>query len=191
MTAVKRFRTALQDQHVDPALTARIFEEYEHITDLSSKAQKGAFFTQAVQCMDEVLDVQVCRDIRDACACSKGGYRLKAVQKLAQEYEGRALAEKISALNQVTHMGKPVLNPDGTITTGIGEKGGFECPCPVFNGSGVQEPVSLTYCYCCAGQFRFHYQVALGVKLATIAVLSSALNSLRSEPCRFVFEIVD
>ena len=191
MPAIELFRKALQDQHIDQETISKIFAGDQSISDRSDKKQKAAFFTQAVQCMDEVLDAVTCHDIRDACACSKGGYRLKAVQKLAQEYAGCSLAEKVAALNQVTHMGKPALNPDGSITAGIGEKGGFECPCPVFNGSGVQEPVSLTYCYCCAGHFRFHYQIALGVKLETKAVLSSALNSLRTEPCRFVYEVVD
>lgn len=82
------------------------------------------------------------------------------------------------------------MNTDGTITAGIGDEGGLECPYPVFNGSGSAEPVSLTCCYCCAGHFRFHYKFALGVKLKTKAVVSSALASNRQQPCRFVYEIV-
>jgi hypothetical protein len=112
------------------------------------------------------------------------------MQKLAQDYEGRSLEDKIQALRQISSSGKPVLHADGTITTGIGDQGGFECPCPVFGGVNVKEPVSKTYCYCCAGHFRFHYQIALGVKLKTLAVESSVLASNREQPCRFTFEIV-
>ena len=88
-------------------------------------------------------------------------------------------------------MGKPVLNPDGTITAGIGDEGGFDCPCPVFTNVKLDGPVSKTYCYCCAGHYRFHYQIALNRKLVTKTVISSILNSAKKEPCRFVYEIVD
>ncbi|MCL5997324.1 MAG: DUF6144 family protein [Chloroflexi bacterium] len=191
MAAIQRFRAALQECQVDPDVTAEIMGGYESITDKAKKEDRAAFFVQAMQRMDARLDAETCHAIRDACACSKGGWRLKAVQKLAREYADRGLEEKLQALGQVRYMGKPVLNEDGTITAGIGDEGGFECPCPVFNGSKVQGPVSITYCYCCAGHFRHHYQIALGKTLKTRAVLSSALESGRTRPCRFVYEIVD
>lgn len=191
MTAIQRFRNALHDLQIPEQATAKILAGYENLTDRARKGERAAFFIEAIKRMEQSLDPETCQAVRDACACSKGGWRLKAVQKLAREYAGRSLEEKLKALWQVTYMGKPVLNEDGTITTGIGDEGGFECPCPVFNGMGLQEPVSKTYCYCCAGHFRFHYQIALGVKLSTRAVLSSALDSRRKEPCRFVFEIVE
>jgi len=112
------------------------------------------------------------------------------MQKIAKEYSERTLEDKIQAIYKIMHMGKPVLNLDGTITAHIGNDGGFECPCPVFSGSGFDEPVSITYCYCCAGHFRFHYQIALDVKLETITVESSALASKRTEPCIFRYKIL-
>lgn len=191
MTAIQRFRNAIREIQVDGKVTAEIVEGYENISDGAKKETRAAFFKQAMERMDALLDDKTCRDIRDACACSKGGWRLKAVQKLARETTDRSLEEKLQALWQIKYMGKPVLNKDGTITAGIGDEGGFECPCPIFNGLGSQEPVSKTYCYCCAGHFRHHYQIALGIKLITQAVESSALESCGKKPCRFVFEIVD
>jgi hypothetical protein len=186
--AVERFRNALQEVQVDEKSIAEIMAGYEKIRDGAKKETRAAFFIEAIKRMDKLLDNETCRDVRDACACSKGGYRLKASEKFAHEYVGRSLEEKLQAMWQAK-MGKPVLNADGTITTGIGDEGGFECPCPVFQGTNVKEPVSKTYCYCCAGHFRFHYQIALGVKLKTLAVESSALASSRELPCRFTFEI--
>jgi len=190
MAAIQRFKDAIRALHLDEKVTAEIMAGYETISDGSKKETRAAFFKQAVERMDALLDEETRRDLRDACACSKGGWRLKAVQKVAQEYAGKSLEEKLQALGQVTYMGNPALNPDGTITAGIGDRGGFECPCPVFNGLGLKEPVSKTYCYCCAGHFRFHYQIALGVKMVTRAVVSSALESSSKEPCRFIYEIV-
>jgi hypothetical protein len=190
MTAVQRFKTALQQCQIDEKIVAEFFAGYENISDKSPKETKVAFFSHAIRRMDDLLDADTCHAVRDACACSKGGWRLKAAQKIAKDCAGKSLEEKIAALNRVTHMGQPVLNADSTLTAHIGETGGFECPCPVFQGL-PHEPVSITYCYCCAGHFRFHYQIALGLNLKTKTVLSSALESDATRPCRFVFEIED
>jgi hypothetical protein len=190
MTAIQRFKTALQACQIDEHICAELFSGYESLTDKAPKATRAAFFAQAIRRMDELLDSETCHAVREACACSKGGWRLKAVQKIAKDYAGQPLAAKIAALNQVTHLGKPVLNADGTLTAQIGEIGGFDCPCPVFEGQ-THQPVSITYCYCCAGHFRFHYQIALGLKLKTLSVQSSALATESTEPCRFIYEVAE
>lgn len=190
MTAIQRFKKSLLQHQVDDKALSGIFQDFENISDQSMKERKAAFFIHAINYMDENLPEDLCHSIRDACACSTGGWRLKAMQKIAREYQQENLENKLAAINQVTYSGKPFLNEDGTITASIGDKGGFPCPCPVFDGLVVDQAVSKTYCYCCAGHFRFHYQIALGVKLRTKTVVSSALNSQQKEPCRFVYEIL-
>lgn len=190
MTAIQRFKKSLHHHKVDQTTLSKIFQGYENISDQSKKERKAAFFIQAVDHMDENLPEDLCHSIRDACACSTGGWRLKAMQKIALEGQDKTLAEKLAAIQKVTYMGNPVLNGDDAIIAGIGNEGGFSCPCPVFDGVVVDQALSKTYCYCCAGHFRFHYQIALGVKLRTKAVISSALNSQQKEPCRFVYEIL-
>ena len=191
MTAVKRFREALRLHDIPEATQSQLFIDFENISDRSKKEEKAAFFIEAIARMDEMLDAETSQAIRDSCACSKGGWRLKAMKKIAKKYSENSLEEKLEAIGKVKHMGNPHLNPDGTITASIGEKGGFECPCPVFNGVGLTEPVSITYCYCCAGHFRHHYQIALNKSLETVTVLSSALESKRTQPCRFVYKIIN
>lgn len=191
MTAIQRYRTALQEYQIPADIFARIFENYENITDKAQKEKRAAFFITAIERMESLLDSNLCHDIRDACACSKGGWRLKAMQKIAREHNDQSLELKLQAIGQVTHMGKPVLEEDGTITAGIGDEGGFRCPCPVFDGVELNRAVSKTYCYCCAGHFRYHYQIALGKQIRTKEVVSSALESQGKAPCRFIFEILD
>ena len=191
MTAVKRFKSALQEYQVGEDISAQIFEGYENVSDKLKKEKRAAFFMQAIERMEALLDRELCYEIRDACACSKGGWRLKAMQKIAKECEGQSVEQKLQAIGQVTYMGNPVLNEDGTITAGVGDVGGFQCPCPVFSGVKLEQTVSKTYCYCCAGHFRHHYQIALGKRLRTRDVVSSALESRGQEPCRFVFEILE
>ena len=191
MTAVKRFRNALAQMQISTDVTDQIFAGYEKISDNVKKEKRAEFFITAIERMENLLDEDLCHDIRDACACSKGGYRLKSSQKIAREYQGQSLESKLKAISQATHLGKPVLDENGMIVTGIGDQGGFPCPCPVFDGIELSQAVSKTYCYCCAGHFRFHYQIALGMRLKTREVVSSALASQSTEPCRFVYEILD
>lgn len=191
MTAVARFKEALKQQEIPESIQRQIFHDHEKVSDRSKKEKRAAFFKDAINRMDELLDPETNQAIRDACACSKGGWRLKAMQKVAKEYSERSLEEKLGAIGAVKYMGNPRLNPDGTITASIGETGGFDCPCPVFNGVELTEPVSITYCYCCAGHFRYHYQIALDTKLETVTVESSALESQRKNPCRFIYRIIE
>jgi hypothetical protein len=190
MATIEKLMRMLEAQNVDSAVAAEIMRDYEGITD-KDKRKRPAFLVHAMQVLDERLDFRARCDVRDACACSTGGWREKAVKQVAREYKGRSLEERLEALGQVKYMGSPVLNADGTITGGVGTEGGFPCPCPLFHGWKYEEPVSPTYCLCCGGHFRHHYQIALGVKLRTKAVLSSILASQQKEPCRFVYEIVE
>ncbi|MCW4012816.1 MAG: hypothetical protein NWF07_07465 [Candidatus Bathyarchaeota archaeon] len=190
MTAVTRFREALKKHEIPDPIQRQIFQDHETVSDRSKKEKKAAFFIDAIDRMDKLLDPEKNQAIRDSCACSKGGWRLKAMKKIAKEYSEKSIEEKLAAIGEVKHMGNPQLNPDDTITASIGETGGFVCPCPVFHGVDITEPVSITYCYCCAGHFRHHYQIALNMKLETVTVLSSALESQRTKPCKFVYRII-
>ena len=87
MTAVKRFKNALPEFRVKDDIVAQIFQGYETVSDRSKKEKRAAFFVQAIERMESLLGRQLCHDIRDACACSKGGWRLKAMQKIAKECE--------------------------------------------------------------------------------------------------------
>ena len=72
---------------------------------------------------------------------------------------------------------------------GIGHMDAYPC----WNFSGcvpVSGPMPLSYCLCCAGHFRFHYEKALGVKLRVKQVVSSNINSGAKEPCVFLFQIM-
>jgi hypothetical protein len=188
--AIERFRTALAESGIGEDLVRQIFAGHERTSDRSSKEKRAEFMALAMRRMDELLSAEDRHAVRDVCACSKGGWRLKAAQAIAREHAGQSLEARLEALRQVRYMGEPVLNKDGSITAGIGAEGGFPCPCPVFGGRTPAPPVSITYCYCCAGHFRFHYQIALGRSLVTKAVLSSSLESGGTRPCRFVYDIV-
>lgn len=188
----EKLQKSLQHHGVGDSIIAKIFAGYEDIKDNSPKKLKKAFFSRAMKQIDELFDKDTRYQIIDWCACSKSGKRYKDIKKIAKIIQDKSLEEKIKALWQVEKMSQPVLNKDGVITTGIyyleGNK--YKCACPCFHNEIITEPISATFCLCCAGHFRFHYQNALGLSLKTKAVISSPLESLGKDPCVFKLEIV-
>lgn len=192
MPDLKKIQQSLVEHKVSESLMEQIMEGTEELPAKSSKKTKVAIISQVIQRMDQLLDLETRVEIIDWCACCKGGARDKDVKSFAKENQMINLGEKIIAITKVANMGRPKLNEDGTISTGIFwlEGTDYRCPCPCFNGLKLTEPVSITYCYCCAGHFRYHYQNAFGVKLRTKEVVSSVLQSLSKKPCQFVYEII-
>jgi hypothetical protein len=190
MPCPEKFRESLAKFGVDHTLVSEINEGHEGLVSNSPKKQKAEYFSRAIQLLDEHLDFESKYEILDYNACCKGGARDKAAKAFAKEYKDLDLSQKIKKVCQVPNMGNPVLNEDDTITTGIHWffDGKFKCACPNFNKLKDIPNVSSTYCLCCAGHFRYHYQNMLGVKLKTKEIVSSPLNSDGNNPCVFVFE---
>jgi hypothetical protein len=189
-------KKSLEKYNVDEKIIEKIYEGYEDIRDNSSKKLKIPFMRRAMNILDENLDYNKRYEIIDDCACCLGGATEKNVKKFIKSISGLelSLAEKVQALredhpfNNSTH-----INEDGTITDGIYYQvdGLYKCACGCLNKEKLTEPISSTYCICCAGHFRHHLQNALGIKLKTKEVVSSAIESLEKEPCVFTFfEIV-
>jgi len=185
--AIEKLRNSLSE-NVSEEKRKYILEGYDKITDNSKKSFKSDFFINVCKKMDEVLDESEKIKIREVCACCTGGWREKAVKKINRNFS--SVEEIISALNEVTHLGFPKLNYDGTITAGIGPDTGCYCACAVFNGAGLTQPsfpVSKTYCYCCAGHFKYLYQFAFAKELEIVEIVSSSLESMAQKPCRFKY----
>ncbi len=189
----RRIHQSLDEHKVDKSLTKKIMGGNGELPAKTTKKEKAAFISRIIDRMDRLMDLETRTGIIDWCACCKGGARDKAVKQFAKDNKDQSLTDRLAAIRNVPNMGRPKLNEDGTISTGIFwlEGDEYRCPCPCFRGLKLAEPVSLTYCYCCAGHFRHHYQNAFGLKLKTKAVVSSVINSLGRKPCQFVYEIVD
>jgi len=189
-------KKSLEKYNVDEKIIMKIYEGYEDIKDNSPKKIKVTFMRRAMNILDENFDYEKRYEIIDNCACCLGGTTEKNVKKFIKSIQGQSLsfAEKIQALREqrpfynLTH-----LNEDGTITDGIHYlvDGRYKCACDCISKEKLTEPISSTYCLCCAGHFRHHIQKALGVKLKTKKVQSSAIESLEKEPCVFVFEVIE
>ncbi len=111
----------------------------------------------------------------------------------AKENAHLSIDEKLEKIKSVPNMGEPLRNEDGTITVKAvnysdGEK--YLCACSNFNGLKYDYSVSKNYCFCCAGHFKHHYEIMLGVKMKTLEIESSPLESNGKNPCVIKFAIL-
>ena len=190
MPCPEKFKESLVCFHVAPSISERILDGCGDLVSSSPKKQKAAFFARAVAILDECLEWEDKCGLMEYNACCKGGLRAAVVKKFASDNSGLSLAEKIAALADIPNMGRPCLHADGTIFARIEYliEGKFHCPCPNFHRLKMTERVSTTYCLCCAGHFKHHYQKALGIRLETKEIVSSPLESGGERPCVIAFK---
>jgi hypothetical protein len=191
MPGPEKFKESLELFKVDKAIIEEINNGYDSLVSSSNIKEKSQYFAKAMEIFDKKLDNNKKIEIMDYNACSKGGARGKTSKAHAKKIADLNLSEKIKTIKEMPAMGDPILNEDGSITAGLWNKAGekYKCGCPCFNKLKEQPFISLTYCLCCAGHFKYHYETMLGIKLKTKEVKSSPLNSNGKEPCILVFEI--
>lgn len=193
MPSPEKFRESLEKFSIDEKVIAQINEGFEDIISKSPKKIRAAYFKQAVDIMTEQVDAQRLQDVFEWNACCKGGVREKMSKAFAKENAHLSIDEKLEKIKSVPNMGEPLRNEDGTITVKAvnysdGEK--YLCACSNFNGLKYDYSVSKNYCFCCAGHFKHHYEIMLGVKLKTLEIESSPLESNGKNPCVIKFAIL-
>lgn len=193
MPSPEKFKESLEKFSIDEKVIAQINEGFEDIVSKSPKKIKAAYFKQAVDIMTEQVDAQKLQDIFEWNACCKGGVREKLSKAFAKENAHLSIDEKLEKIKSVPNIGEPLRNEDGTITVKAvnysdGEK--YLCACSNFNGLKYDYSVSKNYCFCCAGHFKHHYEIMLGVKLKTLEIESSPLESNGKNPCVIKFAIL-
>jgi hypothetical protein len=176
----------LEKGGVAPETAARIMAGGEAIKKTSSPEKKAAWFTEAMNRMDALLDEETRRRVREDCTCCLGGKRQEVSKGIGKKYE--SLEDRIRAANDARFVfGNSVtMQDDGRVRVSFYPEGqeSFKCVClPKAKG-----PISVTYCYCCGGHVKHHLQNALRRKLA-LEVHSSALESDGKRPCTFLFTI--
>lgn len=192
MPSPKKFRQTLSACGVSPEVICAINEGFETVGDASPQAVRAAYFKHASDVMDASLSFEQKRELMDQNGCCKSGAREKASKAFFREHGALTLAEKLPLIAAVPNMGRAVFNADGTITIHVvtyraGEK--FACACPNYNRLKRDYPVSRTYCLCCAGHFRYHYEIMLGVTLTLQSVDSSPLDTDGEQPCVMTFAV--
>ncbi|MGN0401472.1 MAG: hypothetical protein ACI4HQ_04325 [Acetatifactor sp.] len=193
MPSPEKFKKSLEEFNISKDVITKINSGYEDIISKTPKKTKAAYFKRAVDIMNEQVDSRKLQDIFEWNACCKGGAREKASKAFAKENAHLSMDEKLEKLKEVPYMGEPLRNQDGTITVkAVSYSDGVKylCACSNYNGLKRDYSVSKNYCFCCAGHFKHHYEIMLGVKLKTLEIVSSPLDSDGKNPCVIRFEIL-
>ena len=184
---IARLARSLAQAGIDEAVCAEILRGGESIRSSTPAAKKAEWIRGAMERMDELLEPETCRGVREACACCLGGKRLECSRAIARNHP--TLEERIEAANETRFVfGHSVtMQEDGRVLVRFAPEGlpAYRCVCL----PQAREPISETYCYCCGGHVKHHLQIALGTKLRC-TVRSSALASSGKEGCTFLFDIV-
>ena len=153
--------------------------------------------------MESMLDADTMQRALDACGCSGGSAFIAQCKRTGKALAGQSLEEKIHHLNNVFQTENIALEGEGLLrgTLTFGENGKHRCACSAvvkrgltvadLAGDADARTMPLSYCYCCAGSFRRHLQLQLGVELKTKEIVSSPIHSKGEKPCAFVFELME
>lgn len=194
MPSPEKFKETLIKYNVESSIIERINSGYEELVSKSSRRNKRDYFKRAMNMFDNEVSRDIVVDLMDDNGCCKShSARDKASNEFAKINANKSIEERIPLISSVKNMGVPKLTEDGKLyilAVQYFKDDQFHCACPSINtGKKKEEAVSRTYCMCCAGHFRYHYQVMLGRKLKLDSVFTSPLDSDGKEPCSFVFQI--
>ncbi len=193
MPSIERFKESLSLFKIDENVIAQINEGCTDVDNKASKKVRGAYFKRAVDIMTAQVSTEKLIEVFEWNACCKGGMREKTSKAFAKENAHLSIDERLEKIKYVPNMGSPIRNEDGTITVNAvsyWRDGQFSCACSNYNGLNVDYKISKNYCFCCAGHFKHHYEIMLGVELKTLEIISSPLDSDGKNPCIIKFAIV-
>jgi len=188
MPVMKKIKESILRQEIPD----EILEQFDFTEEKSNHPEP---ILALIDRMDELLSKEQCLEIMSEQGCCKGGKRDKDCKAFAKEHADKSIAEKLSLIRTVEYMMSPQLNDDGMFTVTMSgyqngvHTGNTTCSCGLIKKLKQPFSVSPTYCGCCAGHFRYHYQNMLGVPIKLKEIVSSPLNTNGEKPCRFVFEI--
>ena len=183
---VAKLSEQLEVAVIDRSIIDRIMEGGEDIRGKSSPEEKADWFRGAMNRMDDLLDLPTRKTVREGCACRTGRQTTKVSQRVAKD--NATLEARIAAINKTfMAFGGGVWTQDnGEIIVRFAPKGseGYRCSCL----PKAEKPISVTYCYCCGGHVKHHFQISLGLKLE-VTPRGAALSTGGKKPCTFSFRI--
>ena len=162
-------KKAMKALKISPDIISQINFDYD-VNDYHSEPLFNIFTK-----MDELLTKEQRLAVMERQGCHKTGIMQKQYKDFGIEHTDKPLEEKLRIMSKTPNLRTPILNEDGTLSTGdiaffIDENGvSHHPPCPPVARSKPQY-ISPTYCGCCAGHIKYHWQNALGIKLKLIAI---------------------
>ena len=180
---ISQIKKTMIDKGIPPETIAQfVFPEFE--TD--TPEEKIAFVKQ----MDGLLTREQILAVMEEQGCSKNEHSAQVKAR----FEDKTLEERIEILNTICVEEAPdsKLNEDGTVSIfwEFRESGKFRCVCPIMSKLPQTTAVSITFCGCCSGHVKYHFEQDTGVKLRLVETVSSPISSGGERRCEHRFEIV-
>ena len=183
---INKLDQSLSENGIDEKIHQRIMESADMVKGDSKTGGMAEWCFNAMNVMDELLDENTRKKVREDCSCLSGGKREKLCKDVNKKFS--TPEERINAINE-THF---VFGHEIKI---IG-KGKYEvyffdeslpekrCSCSAGRLQSINKKWSKTWCYCCGGHVKHHLEVLLG-KEVKVKILSSALTSMGKKGCHF------
>jgi hypothetical protein len=185
---IRKLAEQLELAKIDRKIIDQIMEGGEDVLRKTSPAKKADWLRVAMDKLDSLLDFPTRKAVREGCACRTGKSASKFSQALARD--NPTLEARIAAGNKIyTGFGGGVWMQDNDeIMVRFAPKGpkGYRCSCL----PKAEKSLSVTYCYCCGGHVKHHFQLSLGLKLEATP-RGTALSTGGEKPCTFSLKIVD
>jgi len=180
----------MQEKNIPPDILSQV--EFP-----KAQGNQPAEVLDLIEQMDKLLTQEQRLLVMEEQGCHKTGHMDRINKEFASTHADKSIKERISLLNDenVTPNVPCCINDDGTFSIywEIGEKENYQCVCACIRRMKKENPdtdnISKTFCGCCGGHIRHHYQNILGIKLKLIDVVSSPINSNGKSRCEFLFEI--
>ena len=183
---ISEIKQTMLDKGIPAEVMAQfIFPETENETP----EEKIAFAEQ----MDKLLTKEQILSVMEEQGCSKNAPTAEFMQRL----NGKPIEERIRILNESAvndYWAYIRINDDGTLSIfwdHYKENEKYRCVCSIINELPKPASASLTFCGCCGGHVKYHYENFLGVKLRLIEIVSSPISSNGEKYCEHLFEIIE
>ncbi len=155
-------------------------------TEEETPEDKIAFADQ----MDHLLSKEQILSVMEEQGCNKNA----PSAELMLGFADKTLEDRINIINAMSLYEQPHCkqNEDGTLSIfwdNYVENGKYQCVCPIIGKLSKPATASLTFCGCCSGHVKFHFENFLGVKLRLVETVSSPISSNGDKYCEHRFEI--
>jgi hypothetical protein len=155
-------------------------------TEDETPEEKIAFVNQ----MDNLLTKGQILSVMEEQGCNKN----EPTAEFMLKFKDKPIEERIRILNamDMNESARCRINDDGTLSIfwNFEDNGKYRCVCSIINKLSKPTTVSLTYCGCCSGHVKYHFENSLGVKLRLIETVSSPISSNGEKHCEHLFEII-
>jgi hypothetical protein len=183
---IGRLAEQLEKAGIKPGIIDQIMDGGETMKHGKS-VKKADWFRDAMNKMDELIDFEMRKAIRENCACHVGGPPAKLCAEIAKNNE--TIEARVKAANDAHKIfGHSVKMENGEIIVQCfpDDLEKYRCACL----PQADKPLPETYCYCCGGNLKFNLQLAVGHKL-DCTLVSSALTTDSKKPCIFSYRIIE